>query len=493
VLTNHIIPNIIETFESHQPANHIVGETITATRDMDFELTSEQSETELQQTKTTEVVKTEKKEKSADSSKPHDDKSKQYDCIIPAACSFVSSKRKTGKKDKGTSKQITGEAIGLFLSRSDFFNVSVKELSLVKFIKEMNEGSGGKATALMTAHIGTERLDNDKLNFTMKKMYLGIQSSKGAHLYQLQMNMIQKTTTLVKYFVRPAGNTILRILGIKESETSDDHKQINYLEIEKNTSKVMLGVFLTKSKKFKSVLSFPMHNRYDSMNSYFRLSNSNNILSFSLDPKTFVVLFTVSVRPELEWFLNVANQCCQISISLQSDKSNSQDDSPNKNTIEGFVTEMISHEDNKMRAVSVAVTSSREIHLFDVEFPNDHNKVGSRLLGKYYLDMDHLKSSLSPNDDNDLNVANFKLNTMFLLPQMKNRLFLIYTAINRDKVEGKRYPRIDILIKYADIRPENKQKEDDLKDRVQTASKSMNTMSTEDTHSVSCSHCRPMT
>jgi hypothetical protein len=362
----------------------------------------------------------------------------------------------------------------------------------------MNDDPSATISAIMSAYIGTEYVDN-KVNFTMKKMYLGVQSGKGAYLYQLQINTIQKTTTLVKYFDRPAGNRILKIVGTKDKEGAEDINQLMYLETDKASNKIVLGIFLTHSKKFKSILSFPAHSTSISMTRYFRMNRKSNIANFLLDTKTYVVLFTVTTKPGVEWFSNVALQCCQITIAPPTNKSSPQDQpaDPSSNAIiEGFVTEIVSQEKNLLKAISVVATSDRQLHLYTVEYPStEQNRTISKPLGKYFINMNTLKETMTDDHKFDINTNNFVLNNMFLIPEMNNQLIMVYVAmaINLDrraynaKLE---FPRIDMLIISTNIHPENKVKEDAYKD--QKSRESSNSWQTVQTRSTASStHLQP--
>ncbi len=288
----------------------------------------------------------------------------------------------------------------------------------------------------------------------------------------------------MKYFDRPAGNVILKIVGIKEKESAEDVSQLLYLELEKSSNKIVLGVFLTNSKKFKSILSFPSHTTSMTMTQYFRVNQKSNIISFLLDSKTFVVLFTISTKPGSEWFSNVANQCCQISISSSS-KSDNESETANPVSIEGFVTEVINNHEHKeltgtqlqpsdiqsktnVHALSVVATSNRQIHLYTSDFQGGQGRPASKPLGKYFINIQKLTENLPPSKASALNIDNLKLNNMFLIPELNNRLIMVYVAINKDKKSStdgsQEFPRIDILFIFADIHPENKQIEDIYKD-----------------------------
>ncbi len=418
--------------------------------------------------------------------------------VLSAPCLWVepySSKPATIGQPIGEESQIS-PIFGINSQRSDFHNFSVKDINPTKFIKEMNDDPSATISAIMSAYIGTEYVDN-KVNFTMKKMYLGVQSGKGAYLYQLQINTIQKTTTLVKYFDRPAGNRILKIVGTKDKEGAEDINQLMYLETDKASNKIVLGIFLTHSKKFKSILSFPAHSTSISMTRYFRMNRKSNIANFLLDTKTYVVLFTVTTKPGVDWFSNVALQCCQITIASPTNKSSPQDQpaDPSSNAIiEGFVTEIVSQEKNLLKAISVVATSDRQLHLYTVEYPNaNQNRAISTPLGKYFINMNTLKETMTDDQKFDINTNNFVLNNMFLIPEMNNQLIMVYVAVNTDrraynaKLE---FPRIDMLIFSTNIHPENKVKEDAYKD--QKSRENSNSWQTVQTRSTASStHLQP--
>ena len=364
-------------------------------------------------------------------------------------------------------------AVAKKVLRSDYHNFTLKEINPTKFIKDMENDPNSNISAVMTAFIGTD-FSSNKLAFTMKKMYIGVQSTKGAYLYQLQVNMVQKTTTLVKYFERPPGNSILKIVGTKDKEAAEDVNQLLYLELDKSSNKIVLGVFLTNSKKYKNVLSFPFFDSM-SMSRYFRVNKKSNILSFQLNSETYVVLFTVTTKPGVEWFSNVGSQCVQIvmnSSEQSKNKSNQnlgQVEPSQAIKIEGFVTEMISQEQDVSKAISVVATSNRQIHLYELEYPTSSKRASSKPLAQYTIRFDKLRQTLSSDEEFDMNLDSFKLNNMFLVPELNNKLIVVYVAINEERKQPntqRKIPRVDILISYTEINTKNKQFEQNFKDEA---------------------------
>jgi hypothetical protein len=149
------------------------------------------------------------------------------------------------------------------------------------------------------------------------------------------------------------------------------------------------------------------------------------------------------------------------------------------------VTEIVSQEKNQLKAISVVATSDRQLHLYTVEYPNDQNRAISKPLGKYFINMNTLKETMADDQQLDMNTNNFVLNNMFLIPEMNNRLIMIYVAVNTGE-ENKTCPRIDMLINFTEIRPENKDKEDLLRDKYYNKSKNASDVSTADHLMVSC-------
>jgi hypothetical protein len=359
----------------------------------------------------------------------------------------------------------------LATQRKDYHNYCVREMNPTKFIKDFSDDPSTIISSMMTAYIGTE-MKNSKVNFTVKKIYIGVKSSKAAYLYQLQINMIQKTTTLVKFFDRPAGTTILKIVGTKDTELAEDMSQILYLELDGNSNKLVLGIFLTSSKKYKSVLSFPVSKDLLDMIKFFRMNRRANMVTFVLNTETVVVLKTINSKPEIEWYSNVASQCAQISISSfanQSAKnSNAHDSEADKLRIDGVVAEAIPHDEGKFDAITVIATTCRHIYLYSLSFSQSQHKPTTMPLGKYLINFNDLRDKLSQEEEFDMNVDNFKLNNMFLVPELNNKLIMIYVAINKERKKPnseKEFPRIDILIICFEIHPENKKREDAYKDQ----------------------------
>jgi hypothetical protein len=158
------------------------------------------------------------------------------------------------------------------------------------------------------------------------------------------------------------------------------------------------------------------------------------------------------------------------------------------------VTEIVSQEKNQLKAISVVATSDRQLHLYTVEYPStEQNRATSKPLGKYFINMNTLKETMTDDQKFDINTNNFVLNNMFLIPEMNNQLIMVYVAINLDrraynaKLE---FPRIDMLIFSTNIHPENKVKEDAYKD--QKSRESSNSWQTVQTRSTASStHLQP--
>jgi hypothetical protein len=285
----------------------------------------------------------------------------------------------------------------------------------------------------MTAHIGTERLDNDKLNFTTKKIYLAMQVNGVATLSGLLLDRKANTTTVTRYLNLP-DKQILKFAPCRFGADSELQDSIIYLYA--SELKLYLGLFLSTTAKYKALLSFNACDGAVQAASFMRTSQDHRVVSFALSASIFCLIFTVKSKSGVQWYHSVSKNCCQ--ISLQSDKSNSQDDSPNKNTIEGFVTETIAHAaDELCAALSVAVTKNRNLHLYRSALKTDKTDSSAKhaFIGKYKIEFETLLSTAAQPFIGSFNFDALTLVDLVLLPTFDNQLVLVYSAVTDNSVE----------------------------------------------------------
>lgn len=206
-----------------------------------------------------------------------------------------------------------------------------------------------------------------------------------------------------------------------------------------DTCKSQIGMVFPKSCSFQELDRAPSTTR-TILETFFRPSINNRLLSYFHSENKYVVRIVADIVSRA-----ANHQTCdssKIEISVQPSTPNS--------ILEGFVTEMGSGSEDEAEIISVAATSDRQLHLYSLPRVDQSSSNCFTLLGKFSMDFNKLKDQMTPPKDFDLNLDNFKLNNMFLLPQLNLNLIMIHAAINQSAPK-KNYPHIYLLISSTNI------------------------------------------